>query len=386
MQRRSLLAGLAASLVPVAVRAQEAVVIGHLSLADDPRYQQDWGYARLVLPPPVRTVEAAEMAIEDLAFVSEATGIAPQIAAHEVADLAGAESALDALLAQGAAFAILDLPGDMVAALAAQPREMTLLNATAPDDALRTACHAALLHSGPSNRMLMDALAQYLRAMDWTEILLLVGEDPRDAVTADVLIASAERLRLSIEDRRDFTLAADPSSREGNNVGLLTGRARYDVVFVADTRGEFGRYIPYATQLPRPVIGSVGLTPVAWHWAMERDGATQVSSRFDRAYGRKMSGEDWAVWVAVKSVLTAMTRAPDRSRAALTDFMRSDAMRLDGSKGVTLNYRSWDGQLRMPILLATSEAVIAVAPLDGYLHASNTLDTLGMDEAEFACN
>jgi hypothetical protein len=29
--------------------------------------------------------------------------------------------------------------------------------------------------------------------------------------------------------------------------------------------------------------------------------------------------------------------------------------------------------------------VIAVAPIEGYLHATNVLDTLGMDQQESAC-
>ena len=65
--------------------------------------------------------------------------------------------------------------------------------------------------------------------------------------------------------------------------------------------------------------------------------------------------------------------------------MASDAMALDGSKGVQLNYRHWSGQLRMPILLATSDAVIEVAPLSGFMHATNVLDTLGVDQAEARC-
>jgi ABC transporter substrate binding protein (PQQ-dependent alcohol dehydrogenase system) len=154
---------------------------------------------------------------------------------------------------------------------------------------------------------------------------------------------------------------------------------------VADSRGEFGRYVPYATQEARPVIGSVGLTSEAWHWAMERDGATQVSSRFDRLYERKMGSVDWASWIALKSVLQAYARSPERTRTVMTDYMASDTMTLDGSKGVQLNYRRWSGQLRMPILLATSEAVIEVAPLSGFLHSTNVLDTLGIDEAESRC-
>ncbi len=373
---------------PLAAPAQDQplapVVIGLVTLKDDPRYLRDWGYARLIVPPPVRSIEGAEMAIDDLAFVSEAMGLAPRIETREIAG-SDALPAVQDLIDQGALFVLLDLPGEMVAAVAEAGPGATLINVSAPDNALREACHPGLLHAYPSDRELMDAFAQYLRSKDWTDVLVLEGENPRDAAIADAFTESAERLRLTIQDRREFTLAADPSQREGNNVSLLTGGARYDVVFVADTRGEFGRYVPYATQEARPVIGSVGLTAEAWHWAMERDGATQVSSRFDKLYGRKMGSVDWAAWIAVKSVMQAYTRAPEMTRAAMTDYMSSDDMTLDGSKGVQLNYRRWSGQLRMPILLASSDAVIAVAPIEGYLHATNVLDTLGIDDAESAC-
>ena len=372
---------------PFSAPAQDSpaeVIIGLITLKDDPRYIRDWGYARLVVPPPVRSIDGAEMAISDLAFVSEAMSLAPRVDGREVAE-GEAVLALQELVAEGAHFVLLDLPGEMVETLASAGFDATLINVSAPDNALRETCDPDLLHSFPSDRQMMDAFAQFLRSKDWTDVLILEGETPRDAAIAETFVQSAERLRLSIRDRRPFTLAADPAQREGNNVSLLTGGARYDVVFVADSRGEFGRYIPYATQAARPVIGSIGLTAEAWHWAMERDGATQVSSRFDRLNGRKMGSVDWAAWIAVKSVLQAYARAPERTRAAMTDYMASDAMTLDGSKGVQLNYRRWSGQLRMPVLLATSDAVIEVAPLSGFMHASNVLDTLGVDQAEARC-
>jgi ABC transporter substrate binding protein (PQQ-dependent alcohol dehydrogenase system) len=373
---------------PLSTLAQDQppsdVVIGLVTLQDDQRYVQDWGYARLIVPPPVRSIDGALMAIEDLAFVSEAMGIGPRIEAREsIGD--DVITVVEGLIAEGALFVLLDLPGEMVETVAAAALDVTLINISAPDNTLRNACHAGLLHSYPSDRQKMDAFAQFLRAKDWTDVLILEGDNPRDAAMADAFIESAERLRLTIRDRREFTLAADPSQREGNNVSLLTGGVRYDVVFVADSRGEFGRYVPYSIQEARPVIGSVGLTAEGWHWAMERDGATQVSSRFDKLYGRRMGSVDWASWVAVKSVLQAYTRGPEPTREALTAYMTSDDMALDGSKGVQLNYRPWSGQLRMPILLATSDAVIQVAPVEGYLHATNVLDTLGVDEPESVC-
>ena len=47
--------------------------------------------------------------------------------------------------------------------------------------------------------------------------------------------------------------------------------------------------------------------------------------------------------------------------------------------------RVWQVKLRMPMLLSTDDAVIAIAPIEGFLHALNTLDTLGTDQPEFAC-
>ena len=67
---------------PFSAPAQDSpaeVIIGLITLKDDPRYIRDWGYARLVVPPPVRSIDGAEMAISDLAFVSEAMGLKGQL-------------------------------------------------------------------------------------------------------------------------------------------------------------------------------------------------------------------------------------------------------------------------------------------------------------------
>ena len=381
-----LLASLLVALVPLTCQAED-LRIGHLTLVDDPRYIRDWGYARLIVPPQIQTEQALAMAIEDLSFITEASGFAV-VADHREVPESDLVATAQAMVADGSGSIILDLPAKDVeaVAIALGSSDVTLVNATAPETELRLACHPKLIHSGPSLRMEMDAFAQYLRAMNWTTVLVLVGEYPDDAGLAAAFVTSAERLRLDVVETRPFTLSASPDQREGNNVKLLTSGVDYDVVFVADSRGEFGRFIPYGTQLPRPVIGSVGLTSEAWHWAMERDGATQVTSRFDAASdGRKMTSQDWSVWIAAKSLITTAAKLPDATVADRRDFMKSDRLKLDGSKGVTLNYRSWDGQLRMPMLLSTDSAVIAIAPIEGFLHATNTLDTLGTDQPEFAC-
>jgi ABC transporter substrate binding protein (PQQ-dependent alcohol dehydrogenase system) len=58
---------------------------------------------------------------------------------------------------------------------------------------------------------------------------------------------------------------------------------------------------------------------------------------------------------------------------------------IDGSKGVAMSFRPWDGQLRQPVLLSDGHSVIAIAPADGVLHPKNNLDTLGADAPEKLC-
>ncbi len=168
---------------------------------------------------------------------------------------------------------------------------------------------------------------------------------------------------------------------------LLTGGiGDYDAVFIADEHGEYARFLPYRTALPRPVIGAVGLVPLEWHWALERYGAPQINLRFERLGERRMGWQDWATWTAARAVLLAHVKSRDRTPEGIAAFLRSDRLRLDGSKGTPMSFRSWSGQLRMPILLTTQNAVIDIAPLEGFLHRSNTLDALGLDQAEFECD
>lgn len=372
---------------PVAANAAD-ITIGFLSLDADPRYEEEFVYARIELRPTGNALDGAKLGLIDSQMVGDAVGHTFTLDPQSAPDAAGLVERAKQMAAAGERFIVLDLPGDVVDQLAAATTDLgvTLVNATAPDDFLRNRCYPGLIHTAASYRMASDALVQYLRTRNWQRILMLVGEEPRDKVIAESFRKSAERYRLQIVDERPFTLAQDPENREENNILLLTGGADYDVVFLADSRGEFGRYVPYATQLPRPVVGSTGLVATEWHWSLERYGAPQVNSRFESlADGRRMAGQDWNTWIAVKAIATAYARARSEEPDEIDAFLRGGRLRVDGSKGVTLNFRAWDGQMRMPIMLATHNAIIAIPPLEGFLHQSNDLDTLGTDEPEHRC-
>jgi ABC transporter substrate binding protein (PQQ-dependent alcohol dehydrogenase system) len=98
---------------------------------------------------------------------------------------------------------------------------------------------------------------------------------------------------------------------------------------------------------------------------------------------RAMTAQDWAAWMAGKAVVAAAVAAPKGPNAAFAKALAEAD--LDGSKGVTMSFRPWDGQLRQPVLLTDGQGVIAQAPIDGLLHPTDVLDTVGADAPEKLC-
>lgn len=388
---RVLFVGFFVSMATPQVANGADISVGYLGLLNDPRYDADMAYARIQLRPQGDPVDGAMMALNDMKIVTDAVGLSVSFEAQKGADADGLLSAARTMQNSGINFILTDLPAaaldQLAEALEGEP--ITLLNVSAPDDDLRTACHPNLIHLAASDRMISDALTQFMRIKNWTRVLMLVGKTDRDEAFAASFRNSAERLRLNIVGEREFDLSTNPELRDQNNVQLLTsGTGEYDVVFIADSDGEFSRYVPYQTSLPRPVIGNAGLTAIEWHWSLDRYGAPQVNSRFESGTTdhRRMGWQDWSAWVGMKAVLTAYAKSGATDFESVDAYLRSSRMRLDGSKGVTQSFRPWNGQMRQPILLATDNAVISIAPLEGFLHQTNTLDTLGADEPEFKCD
>jgi ABC transporter substrate binding protein (PQQ-dependent alcohol dehydrogenase system) len=215
----------------------------------------------------------------------------------------------------------------------------------------------------------------------------LQGDQPRDKEVADAFQQSADRLAIQIVARKQFTLSTDPANRENNDTLLITGALDYDVIYIADSLGEYSRKLPYATLLPRPILGSTGLTAAEWHWSWDQDSATQVTLRFQRAAegNRVMSGYDWDAWMAIKAIATAYAKSRSTDPEKIDAYLKGKQLRLDGSKGILMDFRPWDRQLRMPIVLSTDNSTIGVAPFDEFLHENNELDSLGVDQPESKC-
>ena len=88
---------------------------------------------------------------------------------------------------------------------------------------------------------------------------------------------------------------------------------------------------------------------------------------------------------AVRSIGEAVTRIQKNGVEDIIDYLSGSSFGLGAYKGVKVSYRSWNGQLRQPILLAAPRSMVSVSPQDGYIHPFSELDTLGKDKPESTC-
>ena len=369
---------------------QQLVKIGFVEIANDPRYEPIRAYERIILRTREHPLTGAEVGIDEaaaLARVLKADFTLERITAQSAADLAPAVlAALDA----GTHFFLIDAPAEAFKPLAAavRGRDMLLFNVSEPDDSLRRdLCAPEFVHVYPSRAQLMDALVQFAVSRKWRDLLVFEGPSPADAAMTAAFTHSAQKFGARIVADQHFKPGTDPRDREETNPALLSAINRdFDAVFVADEAFDFARTVPYHLARPRPVVGSIDLEPVAWHWTWEHNGAPQVNSRFDKkSGGRHMEGPDWAAWVAGKMIVQSALRTGD------ADFTNQRAFILgygsfDGDKGLALSVRPWDHQVRQAVLLAAPYEVVADTPIEGFLHRTNELDTLGDDEPESPCH
>ena len=371
--------------------AATKLTIAVVSLDGDPRYAPRRMEKAYPGHPSGRAIDGVQLAAEDSAFELDAAGIELAVKDVVLPNAAGLSKVLAELKAAKVQHLVADLPGPELRALVqAAPAALggaIVFNTGLDDDALRGAqCAAHLLHTAPSRAMLSDALAQYLAARNWRKALVLQGSSAGDALLLDAFNRSAKRYGVKATSTKPFKLTGDPRERDLGNVRLLTGSDReHEVVAVLDSDGEFARTVPYATQLPRPVVGAAGLVAVPWHPLWERNGGPQLSRRFAKGAKRPMSGHDWAAWIAGRAVATVLVDLPKATVAQQLKALRGGPVGVDGFKGPRLSFRAWDGQLRQPIFLSHVDGVVGVAPLDGVLHPREVMDTLGVDEAESTC-
>ena len=292
------------------------------------------------------------------------------------------------LLKNGKKFFIVDLNEKELLSLMkiTGVEDVLIFNIRAKNDSLRNEnCKKNLLHISPSYSILSDALTQYLVKKKWKKWFLVTGPKENDKLLAQALKNSAKKFNIKIKEDKTWDFTSDLRRTAGKEVPIFTKGSNYDVLVVADEAGEFGEYLAYRTWDPRPVAGTQGLKPTSWHRTHEQWGATQIQNGFRRESGRWMTEVDYHAWTAVRALGEAITRVQNNDIQDVQKYLLSQKFGLGAYKGVKVSFRSWNGQLRQPILLAAPRSMVSVSPQEGYIHPFSELDTLGKDQPESSC-
>ena len=369
---------------------EQAVQIGWLSRT----VHRSLPLSYLDQPPQDEGLQGARLGIADNQTTGRFSGQSFTLAESIVPEDGDLAAGLRDLAAKGVRLVVTDLPAPELLSAAGMPEaaSMTFFNTAAADDRLRGEdCRANILHLLPSRAMLADALVQYLVAKRWLDILLVVGHSDADREFAADIRHAAKKFQAHIVQEKPWTFVPGARRTDTGHFAIQAEVARftqgisYDVLVVADEEDEFGDELAYRTFDPRPVAGTQGLVPSAWARPHEQWGATQLQNRFLRQAHRWMTDRDYAAWMAVRAVGEAATRLHSSDPAAIVAYLRSDRFELAAFKGTRLSFRSWDGQLRQPVLLANARSLVSVSPQPGFLHQFSELDTLGVDKPETKC-
>jgi ABC transporter substrate binding protein (PQQ-dependent alcohol dehydrogenase system) len=236
-------------LIIFSANAEEIEIpIYYFMLEDDPFYKEQRTYAGLQLKQPQRALDGVKVGLRESRVLGRALHVKFKL---EEIVLTGTDSTKELekqVAVNQPRFIIADLPKEYLKSLSdiVGHNDAVIFNPRLYDDDLRQhACAKNIFHTLPSYAMLYDALAQYLKKKDWQKVLLLEGPQDEDKKIADAFVRSAKKMGLKIVDRRLFVLSNNPRDRSETNIPILTSGPKYDAVFVADSYGEFARYVTY---------------------------------------------------------------------------------------------------------------------------------------------
>jgi ABC transporter substrate binding protein (PQQ-dependent alcohol dehydrogenase system) len=303
--------------------------------------------------------------------------------------------ALNTMIEHGVSLILLDLPADQMLAVAdaAKAKPIIFFNTSAPEDSLREEnCRANVFHIAPTYSMLADGLAQYLIWKKWPRWFLIQGSHPQDKLFGDAIRRSAKKFGAKIVEDRIYEDTGGGRRSDSGSVQtqrlipVATQNApSYDVLVAADESQVFGDYLPYRTFDARPVAGSGGLKPTSWDPSHEQWGAAQLQNRFFKLASRGMNPRDNQAWVAMRMIGEVASRTNSNDPKVLRDYLTGPDFSVAAFKSTRLTLRSWNQQLRQPILLGDGRMIDSVSPQEGFLHQFSELDTLGYDKPETKC-
>jgi ABC transporter substrate binding protein (PQQ-dependent alcohol dehydrogenase system) len=349
----------------------------------------------LDIPADNDLLAGAELGLEDNKTTGKFTNQEFTLKERKLAEGEDAAEAVRKFAADGIHLIITDLPAAQLLAAADAGKETNtlLFNASAPDDRLREEdCRANVFHTAPTRSMLADGLAEYLVWKQWRRWFLIFGSHPDDALFADAIRRSAKKFGAKIVEERLYQdtgggrRSDSGSVQTQRQIPVLTQNVpAYDVLVAADESDVFAGYLPYRTWDPRPVAGSAGLKPTSWDATHEQWGGAQLQNRFYRLFKRAMNARDNQAWMAMRMIGEAATRTHSNDPMRLREFLVGPDFSFAAFKGQRLTLRSWNLQVRQPILLGDGRSIASVSPQEGFMHQTSELDTLGLDKPETKC-
>jgi len=352
-----------------------------LSLLDKPLTDEGVQGARLAIKENNMTGRLIEQHFELVEVIAKAE--------EDVVPLVKAE------LASGRGLIVADLePSDLLAvADLPEAKDAVIFNVRSSSDELRQQeCRINVFHIIPNWAMRADALAQYLIWKKWRRWLVVHGTTPGDEEYLAAIRRAAQKFGAKIVGERSYEFDAGSRRTDSGHQQIQTqmpmlteGAPDYDVIFVSDVGEAFGEYLLFRTYEPRPVVGSQGLQAVAWHRSFEQYAGTQLQNRFEKQTGRFMTERDFTAWLGVRVVGETVTRTSKNKPKEVDAYILSKDFEVAGFKGVGLTFRSWDHQMRQPMLLSGPRTLVSISPQDGFLHQKFLTDTLGFDEPETKC-
>ena len=299
-------------------------------------------------------------------------------------------------LASGHRFFLTDLEPDDLLAVADLPeaKNAIFMNVRSSATRLRQEdCRQNVFHVIPDYAMRADALAQYLIWKKWPKWYVIRRNTPEDQDYLAMVKRSAARFGGKVVEDHLYDLPPGARNLDSGHQQIQQQMAQeterapeHDVVWAINSDDDFGDYLMYRTTLPRPVVGTQGLQATAWDKSYTESGAMHFQNAIPRLANRKPVERDYTAWLGFRSLSEAAMKSGKVKPKDVKDYLLSEDFKLEAFKGQALSFRTWDHQMRQPIILGGGTRVpVSTSPQEGFLHPKNLTDTLGFDEPESKC-
>lgn len=300
------------------------------------------------------------------------------------------------ILKGGDAFILADLEPDDLLAVADLPeaKNSLILNIRSSATALRQEeCRVNVFHIVPDYAMRADALAQYMIWKKWPRWFVIRRDTPEDQDYLAQVKRAAARFGGKVVGEHVYALPPGARNLDSGHqqiqaqIPMETQSAPdHDAMWVINSDDDFGDYLMYRTYLPRPVVGTQGLQATAWDKSYTESGAMHFQNAIPRLAKRPPVERDYTAWLGFRSLADSAMKSGKTTPQELKEYLLSDEFKLEGFKGQAMSFRTWDHQMRQPIILGGGTRVpVSTSPQEGFLHPTNLTDTLGFDQPETKC-